>query len=92
MVKGGDQNRHGLQMVHAHIKLILKHPSPLITHACKGFFPFLSGLGAHIPKDPYRDDDPTNYPSDQELSPPCFSYSLGPNILVIVMVDLATVP
>lgn len=92
MVKGWDHNGHGLDMIHTHIKLILQHSSPLVTHTCKGLFPLLGSLEAHVPEDPQRHHGPTKNPCNQELPPPSFWDSLGPKILVVMMVDLTTVP
>ena len=52
MMEGGDEDRHCLDMIHADIKLVLKHPSPLITHASQGLFPLFCSLGAHVVEDP----------------------------------------
>lgn len=92
MMEGGNEDRHSLNMVHAHIKLILQHSSSLITHTCKSFFSLRGSLGAHVPEDPQGYQSPTNYPSNQNPFPPCFPNSFGPNTLVVAMVDLENVP
>lgn len=92
MVKSGDQHGHSLDMVHAHIELVLQHPSPLITHCCKSIFPLLSSLRTHIPKGQRGNNRPIQNPSKQKPLHPCLSNPSKPNILAIVVMDLATVP
>lgn len=92
MVKGGDQNGHGLDMVHTDVKLILQHPSPFITHACESFFPLLSTLQAHVAEDPQRYYEPTHDPCQQNLPPQRSLNFLRANILVVLLVDFATLP
>lgn len=60
MVKGGDENRHGLYMIHAHVKLILQHSSPFIAHVRKSLLPLFISLGAHEPEDPQARKHPDN--------------------------------
>lgn len=91
MVESWDQNRESLDMVHADIKLILQHPSSLITHASEHLLALFGSLRAHTTEDPNRSQGPTNYPWKQELSPPILANFLGTNILVVQMVDLEAI-
>lgn len=93
MVESGDQNGHGLDMVHADIKLVLQHSSSFIAHATEGLSPLLCGLRAQVPEDPERKDDPNDDPYEQNLPPPSLPESLRPSLLVVrAVVDLVSIP
>lgn len=88
MVESGNQDGHGLNMVHADIKLVLQHSSPLITHTGKSFFPLVSALRVHITEDPKRGKSPTKDPTKQDPLPPPFPDGFGAYAVVVVVVDL----
>jgi len=79
-------------MVHTDVELILKHPSPFITQASQSFFPLLNTLQAQVAQDPQRYYNPTHHPCQQKLPPQRSLHFLRANILVVLLMDFATLP
>lgn len=52
MVKGGNKNSQGMDMVQADIELILQHAGPFITHIAKCLFPSQINIPVEVPKQP----------------------------------------